>query len=79
LAQHQDEKCCLNQILNFVKTENHELIKKVVAESIDEYMCAKVSSSAEYFFHEIITSSIDFKINTNHDKLNQDLLTYAGK
>lgn len=48
LAQFSDTNECLEMILKFVKSEKHELIRNVVEESINEYMCLKPSFTGYY-------------------------------
>ena len=74
LGQHDSASSCLKQILNFVKSDSHELIVKVVNENTAEYLCLK-PSLAEQFFAQIIKSA-ETKANNEQD-LNE-MITYGG-
>lgn len=52
LGQHETADHCVQQILNFVKCDQHELINRVVSENMDEYLCRR-ASLAKYFLEKI--------------------------
>jgi hypothetical protein len=51
LVQFTDVEDCLGTMLRFVKTEQRELVERVVRESFNEYMCLK-STFESKFLHE---------------------------
>lgn len=53
LAHYGTAENCLKEILNFVKLDAHDMIKRHVYESNQEYMCLKSSPLAEHFLQEI--------------------------
>jgi hypothetical protein len=56
LSQFRNTNECLTTILNFVKIERHDMIRKCVNESIEDYMCLK-TSLAEYYKHMIVQNT----------------------
>ena len=75
LSQFRNSNECLTTILNFVKIEKHELIRKIVYESVEEYMCNK-PSSALFYKHLIMKHLFDEKNSTFEYKNNNLLINY---
>jgi hypothetical protein len=57
LAQYGTAEACLKEILNFVKLDSHDLIRRLVYESNQEYMCLK-PSLANHFMKQINSATL---------------------
>lgn len=72
LGKHNTIEDCIQQILHLTKSENHDLIKKVIDENTDEYLMLKPS----------MTSYFNAKISNEPSSMEPSLkqvTTYAGK
>ena len=63
LGQFRNTNECLTMILNFVKIEKHEMIERVVRESIQDYMCLKPSSAV--FYKKLIAKKLNKSVSSS--------------
>ena len=73
LGLYETTDQCVQEILNFVKCDQHKLIKRVISENMDEYLCRK-PSLATYFLNKI-NNEEPLEIVDN-GQLNKEAMTF---
>jgi uncharacterized protein YeeX (DUF496 family) len=83
LSDFNTNNDCIEQILKFIKSDKHDLVKKVINDSVNEYCLLKPSSAKFYLtkINEFYSNNLDeifgkMQLNESKNDLNKDMITF---
>lgn len=77
LSHFESPTECVNVLLGFIKSNNHELVKNVIEDSIKEYLCKK--PSLVKYFRSQICQDLESKLdNLDLNELAMEITSFNG-
>lgn len=74
LTQFESVQSCLDSLLNCVKKENREQVRRLLTDSVDDYMCQRQEARTQLFLNAIQTTHSIDEVTTSFEQVS----TFGG-